>query len=92
MKKTQAPDVTVTIQERKNRLGQIAYRAFVLVQDVVVDSWGHTPSEAEEKLKMRLGTMAMKLDKEFAEKVKETLKNAPKSEENKIVHDALKDI
>ena len=82
--------VTVTIQERKNKLGQIAYRAFVIIQDIVIDSWGKTPSEAEERLKMRLGTMAMKLDKEFSQNVKETLKNAPQSEENKIVHDALK--
>ena len=81
--------VNVTIQKRQHVDGKISYRALILIQDQVIDGIGETPDEAEENLKMRMATMAMKTDKEFEKEVREVMKNNPKSEKNKIVEDAI---
>lgn len=85
------PDsTTVTIQKRGNRLGQVKYKAFILVQDVVIDGWGNTPEEAEEDLKMRCGVVLMKNDPEFQKEVEKLMEGLPANKKNEVVMIALK--
>ena len=81
---------TITIQKWKNKLsGKEHFRAYILVQDVVVDGTGNTPEEAEEDLKMRCGIILMKTSPAFEAEVKELMEGLPESKKNEAVRIAL---
>lgn len=80
---------TVTIQKRMNGMGEVRYRAYILVQDAAITGWGRTPNEAEENLKEKCGLVLMKNNPAFEKQVRKIMKGLPSSEKNKAVWAAL---
>lgn len=80
---------TVTIQRRMNGMGEVRYRAYILVQDAVITGWGRTPDEAEEELKSKCELVLMKNDPAFEAEVKELMEGLPESKKNEAVRIAL---
>jgi len=80
---------TVTIQKRMNGMGEVRYRAYILVQDAIITGWGRTPDEAEKNLKEKCELVLMKNDPAFEEEVRKVMKGLPKSQKNEAVRIAL---
>lgn len=80
---------TVTVQKRMNGMGEVRYRAYILVQDAVITGWGRTPDEAEKDLKAKCELILMKNDPTFEEEVRKVMKDLPKSQKNEAVRIAL---